>query len=391
MGLRVRLIPALTRPGESGTVRPRGWWILALALPLLLGSCNPVYVARAGWAQAGILSAREPIPRVLTHPDTDPRTAGKLRLIWDARQFAIDELAFQNAGDSYTSYVNLPSDTLALVITAAHRDRLAFRTWWFPITGRVPYRAYFSESGARRAESDLQAEGFDTRLRPVAAFSTLGWFSDPVYSTLLGQDEVGVVETVLHELAHNHLFLPGQGRFNESWATFAGHAASIEFFCRREGGGPDTRWCLRARDRWDDMRTVGRLLETLEGELGAGYAALRDTAQVEGDDEAARVRQAARLESFRAQTFGKARDDFATTVQPALAEGGWRRLADEELNNATLMALTLYMHRLDDFHRTWLTNFDGDLAAMMTWVRDEATGPDDPFQILPIPKDESLP
>jgi predicted aminopeptidase len=324
-------------------------------------------VARAGVAQARILASREPMTQVMTDPATDPRTAGKLRLVHDARRFAIDSLGFQNAGESYTTVAHLPSDTLALVLSAAYRDRLAFRTWWFPITGHVPYRAYFSVEGAERARAALEAEGFDTYLRSTAAFSTLGWFADPLYSTLLRQDEVGVVETVLHELAHNHLFLPGQGRFNESWANFAGHAAAMAFFCRREGGGPDTVWCTRARDRWSDARDISRYLMALEEEIRGIYA--REDRSVEE-----RI-------ADRDRVYARALDDFRQEVQPGLRASTYGYLASEELNNATLLARTLYFHRLDDFQRL-LDARDGDLGGVLTWIREEAPGRSDPFSLL---------
>jgi predicted aminopeptidase len=342
--------------------------LAGLSLTGLLTACNPLYVARAGWAQAQILASREPLPRVIADPETDPATRDRLRLIWDARRFAIDELGFQNAGDAYTSVAHLPSDTLALVVSAARRDELSFRTWWFPITGRVPYRAYFSTRGAVRARDRLEEDGYDTYVRPTAAFSTLGWFADPVYSTLLRQDPVGVVETILHELAHNHLFLPGQGRFNESYATFAGNAAAIEFFCRRDGGGPDTVMCRRAQDRWYDARTVSRYLVALETEIRDIYA--RD--ELSTDEKIARTRE----------SYGRALDEFRDRLQPSLRATSYGYLAQEELNNATLLARTLYFHRLDDFHGLWQEDWEGDLAALMAWLRDTAPGLGDPFQVL---------
>ncbi len=362
-----------TAPGANprGSLRAGLLGGLLLLVAGVLPACNPVYVARAGWAQAQILASREPLHEVILDPATEPRTAGKLSLVLEARGFAIDALGFENAGDAYTSLAQLRSDTLALVLSAAYQDRLALRTWWFPITGRVPYRAYFSEGSARRAQDRLEAEGFDTWVRPTAAFSTLGWFADPLYSTLLRLDEVGLVETVLHELAHNHLFLPGQGRFNESYATFAGHAGAIAFFCTRAGGGPDTVWCRRARDRWHDAIEISTYLNALEFEIREHY--LRTDLEVGA------------LIEMRNEIYARATRRFREEVQPRLRASTYAWLAAEPLNNVTLLARTLYFHRLADYGALWEAE-GGDapaLAAVMARFRAETPGLRDPFEVLP--------
>jgi len=365
----------------------RGATMATVALALLLSSCNPVYVARAGWAQFRILSSRVPLTEVMTDPATDAVTRGKLRLVWDARKYAIDSLGFVNAGESYTSLARLQSDTLALVLTAAYQDRLAFRTWWFPIVGRVPYRAYFSLAAAERAQSDLEADGFDTYLRPTAAFSTLGWFADPLYSTLLRLDEVDLVETVLHELAHNHLYIPGGGRFNEAWANFAGHVAAIEFFCGREGGGPDTVKCLRARDRWEDAQDIARFVDGLESEIRALYArGAGGSRGGQGTGDGPTAVSAGDLSSeeiliLRDEIYSRARDTFRSEVQPQLRASSYGYLGNETLNNATLLARSLYFHRLPEFGRLW-EEWDGDFPSLLSWIREEAPRRDDPFEIV---------
>ena len=94
------------------------------------------------------------------------------------------------------------------------------------MVGRVPYRGFFDVGDAKNEQLKLEEKGFDTYLRPTGAFSTLGWFADPLVSSVLRADEVDVVETVLHELSHNHLFVSGQVRFNESFANFVGRVAA---------------------------------------------------------------------------------------------------------------------------------------------------------------------
>ncbi len=352
--------------GEAGPGRG-GWILLGLTGLLLIGGCSPVYVARAGLAQAQLLAGRTPIPQVINDPATDPEIRDKLLFAWEARRFAVDELEL-DAGEAYTTTVELESDTLALVLSAAERDRLEAVTWWFPIVGRVPYRGYFSEGEAFRERDRLEERGYDTYLRPTAAFSTLGWFADPLPSILLRRDTVDLVDTVLHELSHAHLFIPGEGRFNESFATFVGGAGAAHFFCTRPGGGPGTVLCRRARERWADAMDFSRFMDELMAEVEGLYTR----------DDLSREEKL----STRETLFRDARARFRDEVQPAFRASGYQAFLTRPLNNATLLSWRLYYHRLPDFQRL-LDEHGGDLAETIRTLSREAPAADDPFQILP--------
>jgi predicted aminopeptidase len=341
--------------------------LAALTLAASCAACSPVYVIRAGLAEARILRARQPIHAVMNDTTTDEATRGKLRFVLDARRFAAEELGI-DVGDAYTMYTKLESDTLALVVSAAHKDALVPKTWWFPIVGRVPYKGFFSERDARDAQADLEAEGFDTYLRPTAAFSTLGWFNDPVLSSMLATDEVEVVETVLHELAHRHLFVPGQVGFNESFATFVGRVGATRFFCTREGGGPDTVKCERARARWRDHQRFSVFVDGLVEELQAIY----------GDASLTPEHKVERRETV----FAAALERFDTDVAPTFESIGFGGFRETPLNNATLLARIRYYHRLPDFDAL-LEARGGDLRVVLGELRLRADSVDDPFELLP--------
>jgi len=269
--------PARARPGRSaGTIRfPRSFPLVGLLFPLALlafscSGCSPIYVARAGWTEAKILAGRRPIPEVLEDPATDEATRHKLLLARQARAFAIHMMGL-DAGDSYTTFTQVDSEVLAWIISAAYPDRLESKTWWFPIVGRVPYRGYASRGAAEKAERELAEEGFDTYLRPTTAFSTLGWFSDPLLSTVLAYDDVALVQTVLHELSHNHLWVPGHTRFNESYATFVGHVGAIRFFCGPGETPSDPENCRQAQTRWTESQAFSAFLDVFVEELQAIY------------------------------------------------------------------------------------------------------------------------
>ena len=333
----------------------------------LASACSPMYVIRAGIAEAKILRARRPIPEVVLDPATDERTKTKLTFVVEARNYAISEFGL-DVGRSYTSFTQLESDTLQMVLSASPQDRLAPKTWWFPIVGRVPYKGYFNEDAAIEEQRKLEKDGFDTYLRPTAAFSTLGWFADPLLSTLLRLDEVDLVETVLHELSHNHLFVKGQVRFNESFATFVGRAGAIEFFCNREGGGSDTVKCLRAQARWRDHQRFEGFIDGLVEQLEVVY---QDTALAYETKVAERE-----------LIFDRHLEIFANDVQPSFEASTYQGFLVTPLNNATLLTRVRYNHRLQDFQA--LLEREGDLRRAVQYLKDGVDGVDDPFDLLPV-------
>jgi predicted aminopeptidase len=325
-----------------------------------------VYLFRAARAEQQILAARRPLAEMVLDSTVDPATRGTLTLVMEAREFARTELGL-DVGDSYTSFTELESDTLALVLSGAWPDRLAPVTWWFPVVGHLPYRGFFSLEGAEAEQARLRASGYDTYLRPTAAFSTLGWFSDPLLSTIVQGDVVETVTTVLHELSHNHLFVPGQVTFNESYATFVGRAGAADFFCNRPGGGPDTVWCLRARARWRDTQRFSRFMGSFVPELRAIY----DDPDLSTEEKVAR----------RDALFARTLEDFDTRVTPTFESLTFAGFRTVPLNNATLLSRIRYYNDLEGFQR--LRDRTGGTAAAVAFLSERARQVEDPFTLLP--------
>lgn len=358
-------------PSSARRRRPR--WIAGLVAVALLGlvascsACSPMYVIKAGFAEAHILRARRPIPQVLNDTSTDAGTRGKLAYIVEARRFAADALGI-DVGNSYTMYTKLDRDTLALVVSAAPKDNLAPVTWWFPIVGRVPYRGFFSKDDALEAAADLQEDGYDTYVRPTAAFSTLGWFNDPVLSTLLEGDDVEVVQSVLHELSHQYLFVPGHVDFNESFATFAGRVGAIQFFCTREGSGPNSVKCLRAQARWRDYQRFSAFMDSWVPDLELLYA----RPDLSFDQKVER----------RQEIFADALARFDADVAPTFEQVGFSGFRNTPLNNATLLSRIRYYNRLSDFEAL-LEQHEGSLKATLEDLKERSKAVGDPFDMLP--------
>jgi predicted aminopeptidase len=360
--------PAARPRSRARTVVHAALVVVALAVTAGAWACSPIYVIKAGIAEAKILHARRPITQVVTDSSTDADTRTKLTYVLEARRFAAERLGMK-PGASYTTYVHLEHDTLALVLSAAYKDRLVNKTWWFPIVGHVPYKGFFDEDDALAAQKKLESDGFDTYLRPTSAFSTLGWFADPILSTVLNtSDDVEVVTTVLHELAHGYLFVPGQVGFNESYATFVGHTAAEQFFCTRQGGGPDTVKCHRAEARWRDFERFSVFVDGLVSDLDRIY------------DDSTLTRE--QKISRRQVVFQRSIEHFKQDVQPTFEAYSFASFIDTPLNNATLLARIRYFHRLPDF-QALLDAHHGDLRSVLQELKAKAPAAKDPFDVLP--------
>ena len=334
--------------------------VLAAIVWVAVAGCSPTYVLRAGWEEARILSARRPIEAVIHDTIVAAETRDKLRLVLDARDFAVRDLGLR-AGGSYESFAELHRDTLALNVVAAPEFGLRWKTWWFPIIGDVPYKGFFDFDQAWREAARLEADGFDVSVRPVSAFSTLGWFPDPILSTTLRQDSLSLVETVIHEITHTTFFPTGQADFNESFANFVGYRGAIEFFC---SAVRDEAACRQAELRWEDTRVFGRFFHSLLDPLRAVYES----------DLAPEEKRRRKLEAF-----AEAARSFENEYRPLLRAGRYGSLDPESLNNAWILSRLLYYTRLDDFERVYRDS--GGLTAAVAAITGEAAR-GDPWDAL---------
>ncbi len=192
---------------------------VVLVLGLISGCESIAYYGQAAQGQMSLLLARESIAERLSQPSIPNAERRKLQLVLDARAFAERTLLLE-AGDSYLSYVELERSFVLWNVFAAPEFSTSPVNWCYPIAGCVSYRGYFAESAAQRAAERLAEDGFDVYSGGVDAYSTLGWFADPLTSSVLRRSEQGLVGLLFHELAHRRVYVPGDTTFNESFATF---------------------------------------------------------------------------------------------------------------------------------------------------------------------------
>ena len=308
--------------------------LLLMAVLAVLGSvisgCSPFYVIRAAYEEGKILWRREPIPEYLEKPDLTAETQDKLKLVLAVREYARDVLKL-NVGGSYSSYSYVDRPDLTYILTAAPRTELRPYTWWFLIIGRVPYKGYFSKEDAAAAAKELEVDGYDTNIRTSAAFSTLGWFDDPLLSHLLRYDKVTLAEVVFHELFHNTLYVKGAGAFNESVANFVGGRAAIDFFRDRFGAGSAEH--ERAIRAWEEELEFSVFIEKLAASLDELYA------RKIPEEEKLLLRQ---------QVFTRGKEEWSEWVTQYPTQR-FRNFSKQPLNNAVIIHYMLYLKNLKLF------------------------------------------
>ena len=354
-------MPRITARGVVRTLAVVALVLLAVFALAYAASADVRYITRAAIAEAQILRRRRPIAEVVVDSTTDARTRGKLLLVLAARAFAVDSLGL-DAGETYTTYSQLDRDTLVIVLSAARSDTLAPYTWTYPIVGRVPYKGFFSLDLAREEAGRMERAGLDTYLRPASAFSTLGWFNDPLLSTALRADSADVASTVIHELLHNTLFVKDRVDFNESFAEFVGYRGAEQFF-RSRG---DSLNAARTMARWQDEQRLAQFYDNLIEQVERVYAAPVPAEQKR------RAREA---------LFQQARDRLAGQLARDLRTIDGRRLAERPLNNAVLLANRVYGTGLDRFD-SLLVRRGGNLRATIEYVKREVRARDDPWWVL---------
>jgi predicted aminopeptidase len=304
--------------------------LLGILLISSLSACSPFYVLRAAYEEGKILWRREPIVDYLQKPEVTIDDKEKLQLVLAVRHYARDVLKL-NVGGSFWSYSYVDRPDLTHILVAAPKTELRPYTWWFLIVGRVPYKGFFERSDADAEARRLEAEGYDTTIRPSAAFSTLGWFDDPLLSHLLRYDKVVLSEIIFHELFHNTVYVKGAGAFNESVANFIGHRAAIEFF--RERMGVESTEHQRAIRVWEEEREFGAFIAELARTLTELYT--RDIPL----EEKLRLRE---------EVFSRAQADWAQRIA-ARPDHRARVFIRQPLNNAVLIHYMVYLKDLDLF------------------------------------------
>jgi predicted aminopeptidase len=333
-----------------------GLLALALVAPIVLPGC---YLAHLAEGQLRLLRAARPIDEVLADPATPPDVRGALAQVAPVLEYA--RSLGLDVGRQYRSYAAWPGDRVVTALVATRPGEVEAAGFWYPIVGEVPYKGFFDPARAEAEAARLRERGLDTCLVPVPAYSTLGWFADPVTTPLVRRGGGPLAETLLHELVHATVFVPDDGDWNEGVATFVGQEGSIRYFAARDGDGA----ALAERQRIADERALARELR-----------ALRERVRVLYREPPSPARDAARAAASEETRAALAALPLATLDPAAVA-------AAARLGDACLALAATYEADLDEYARR-LAEHGGDLAAFVAAVRAAAMD-DDPRRALGLP------
>ncbi|MCP4691774.1 MAG: aminopeptidase [Desulfobacterales bacterium] len=318
------------------------WWILLTGV-VFTGCQTSSYYSQAILGHMRILGNERPISRVLRDPDAPTPLKQKLALVMEIREFAEASLHLP-AGGAYHTYVALDRPHVVWNVFAAPEFSLAPKTWRYPFVGVASYRGYFSRADAERFAETLANEGCDVYVGGVTAYSTLGWFDDPVLSTFVYLKERRLAALLFHELAHQLLYVHDDTAFNESFATAVEREGLRRWLAGRNGSeksGEYERHLLehRRRDQFMEM------LMDCRGRLATLYGQERPV------EEARRE---------KARILAGLQEDYARLKEEWDGWAGWDAWFHQPVNNARLASAAMYYQYVPAFTRL-LEACDGDL------------------------------
>lgn len=308
--------------------------VIPLICGLLSACSGPGYYMQAISGQWKLNHSRQDIDVLLTNPETSPELASQLELARQIKTFANETLGLPSNG-SYETYVAVDGDALVWNVVATEEFSLQARKWCFLVAGCVPYRGYFKQHKAQLSAEKLRKKGMDVHVSPAGAYSSLGWFDDPLLSTMLSGSDARLAAYLIHELAHQRLYVKDDGRFNESYASFVeetGLKAWLESTNRQA-----------ELDQWQNIQSASRDFRALVAQLR---------------NQLTRVYQTEQSESLKRQSKAGKLSNFSDSLETLRVEkwqgkryfSSW---SDQPINNARLALYNTYEGSFCAFQNLW--------------------------------------
>ena len=326
--------------------------LLCLVMLACFSGCQGISFYRQAIAgQCQILAHQESITNLMAKPETPPKLKAKFEQVIKIRRFAAEELKLPADG-AYVKYIDLRRPCVVWNVSVAPALSLEPKTWWFPVVGRASYCGYFEEAAARRYAARWEKKGWDIHVGGVEAYSTLGWFRDPLLNTFIFEPEADLAELIFHELGHRRLYVNGDTDFNEAFATEVAAEGLRRWFAASSN---EKAYAEHQAALSRDRQFVQLVMDTRR-ELEAVYVD-------------ARLPDAEKLRR-KEEIIGKLRSKYAVAKKAWGGESGYDEWFAEPINNAKLNTVSEYYDLVPAFQALLLAKggdmekFYGAVAAL---------------------------
>jgi len=331
------------------------WAVLGLIAALLLSGCQSVaYYTQATVGQSALLWYSRPIDEVISAAETPDQLRERLRFVEHVREYA-ETVLFLPATSSYRRFTDIGRDFVLWSVVAAGEFSIEPEVFCHPIVGCVAYQGYFKHDDALAFSRQLESQGYETSVGPVAAYSTLGWFADPVLSSVLHYPDAQLAELVFHELAHELLFVPDDTTFNESFATFVARAG-VKQWLTDSGRASELNEFIQDTERHD--ATVNLVHDT--------RLQLRELYARSIPDRDKRQQKSVLLDELQTKYLA---------MRKAGAVNDWGHWFEVDLNNAKLASVGSYHDDVELFAALF-KQAHRDFAVFYQLAEEYATRPD---------------
>ena len=323
-------------------------------IPLLCGCSSIDYYRDAINGHFEIMRQAEPIEKIISRNTTSTELKNTLLCMQEARDFATKELLLPNNG-SYRKYADIGRDCVAWNVIATEEFSVEPEQWCFPVAGCVSYKGFFSRREAKNYAIELQEQGLDTHVTGALAYSTLGWFDDPILSTMLSPDESNCIEVLFHELAHQKLYIEDDTAFNEAFATAVAEEGIRRWFTK-SGNKKAYEDFLASRQQKKKFNSL--ILNTREQ--------LRSLYLQKISPELMRQR--------KQEIFSQLRSDYTELKNDWNWDDRYDSWISQKLNNAHLTLVATYHNLVPTFHLVLLQS-NGDMKTFYDRVSSISSQP----------------
>ena len=306
-------------------------YVIAVLSMILLAGCDVKYYLQSAEGQYFLWYQRRPFDEALKDPKISENEKTKIRLVQQVKQFAESDLGLK-ATHNYTDYVPLGRDSVVYAVNASEKWQLKNFLWNFPFVGSVPYKGYFNEPDALEEAKSLENKNYDTYVRGVSAYSTLGYFRDSLLSSMTQYKDYDLVNTIIHETTHTTLYLEGNADFNERLAVFVGNIGTERFYLMKEG--PNSPTLALIKNINEDELLFSRFIKRELEDLQVWYENSKS-----------------KDEEVRKNRLRQIQEDFLLQLKPQLKSENYAHFDKVKLNNARLMLYKTYLSDLSEFAR----------------------------------------